>query len=59
MSLRWRLFLALALIVVICLGMVAIAATAILQSQRDRLATEQLHHPALRNGKSCFGEAHV
>ena len=42
MSLRWRLFLALALIVVICLGMVAIAATAILQSQRDGLAMEQL-----------------
>jgi two-component system OmpR family sensor kinase len=42
MSLRWRLFLTMALIVVICLGMAAVAVTTILRSQRDRLAMEQL-----------------
>jgi signal transduction histidine kinase len=43
MSLRWRLFLALTLIVVICLGLMAVATTAILQAQRDRLAMNQLN----------------
>ncbi|MDD5037968.1 MAG: HAMP domain-containing sensor histidine kinase [Dehalococcoidales bacterium] len=42
MSLRWRLFLTFALVVVLCLGLVAISATVILQSQRDLLAMERL-----------------
>ncbi|MFC1944451.1 sensor histidine kinase [Chloroflexota bacterium] len=42
MSLRWRLFLTFALIVILCLGLVAVSATVIIQSQRDRLATERL-----------------
>jgi signal transduction histidine kinase len=42
MSLRWRLFLTFALIAVLCLGLVAVSAAVILQSQRDRLAIEQL-----------------
>ncbi len=42
MSLGWRLFLTYALIVVLCLVLLAISATVILRSQRDRLAMEQL-----------------
>ncbi len=42
MSLRWRLFLTYTLIVVLCLVLIAISATVILRSQRDRLAMEQL-----------------
>jgi signal transduction histidine kinase len=42
MSLRWRLFLTFTLIVVLCLGLVAVSTTVILRSQRDRLAMEQL-----------------
>lgn len=42
MSLRWRLFLAFTLIIVLCLALVAISATVIWQSQRDRLAMERL-----------------
>ncbi len=42
MSLRLRLFATFTLIVVLCLGLVALAVTVILQSQRDRLAMERL-----------------
>jgi len=42
MSLRMRLFATFTLIVVLCLGLVALAVTVILQSQRDRLALERL-----------------
>jgi two-component system OmpR family sensor kinase len=42
MSLRWRLFLTFTLVVILCLGLVALSATVILQSQRDRLAMERL-----------------
>jgi two-component system OmpR family sensor kinase len=42
MSLRWRLFLTYALIVVLCLVLIAISVTLILRSQRDRLAMEKL-----------------
>ena len=42
MSLRMRLFTTFTLIVVLCLGLVALAVTVILQSQRDRLALERL-----------------
>src|SRR5512139_933154 len=47
MSLRWRLFLTFALIVVLCLGLVTISAAVILQSQRDRLAMEKLNTMAI------------
>lgn len=42
MSLRMRLFATFTLIVVLCLGLIALAVTVILQSQRDRLALERL-----------------
>ena len=42
MSLRMRLFATFTMIVVLCLGLVALAVTVILQSQRDRLALERL-----------------
>jgi two-component system OmpR family sensor kinase len=42
MSLRWRLFLTFSLIVVLCLGLVAVSATVILQNWRDRLIIERL-----------------
>jgi len=42
MSLRTRLFATYILIVVLCLGMVALSITVILQSYRDRLAMERL-----------------
>jgi len=42
MSLRARLFVTYILVVVLCLGMVALAVTIIVQGQRDRLAMERL-----------------
>ncbi|HEY82234.1 MAG TPA: HAMP domain-containing histidine kinase [Dehalococcoidia bacterium] len=42
MSLRARLFVTYILVVVLCLGMVALAVTIIVQGQRDRLAMQRL-----------------
>lgn len=47
MSLRLRLFATFALIVVLCLGLVALSVTIILQSQRDRLSMERLEATAM------------
>jgi len=47
MSLRMRLFLTYSLIVVICLGLVALSVTVILRGYRDRLASERLDNIAL------------
>jgi signal transduction histidine kinase len=46
MSLRTRLFASYLLIVVLCLGLVALAVTLILQGQRDRLAIDRLNDMA-------------
>lgn len=42
MSLRTRLFATYSLIVILCLGLVALSVTVILQSYRDRLTMERL-----------------
>ena len=46
MSLRTRLFGSYALVVIICLGLVALLVTVLLQGYRDRLATERLDYIA-------------
>ncbi len=46
MSLKLRIFATFALIVVLCLGLVALSVTIILQSQRDRLSMERLEATA-------------
>jgi len=65
MSLRTRLFVTYIMIVVLCLGMVALAVTIIVQGQRDRLAMQRLDDMArpiyvqvrsLLRGQVSFGE---
>ncbi len=47
MSLKLRLFATFTLIIVLCLGLIALSVTIILQSQRDRLAMERLEATAM------------